>query len=38
VVLGKQLGNNVIVKDGLKAGDKVVVLGVQNLREGVKVR
>lgn len=37
VALGKQLGSNVIVKDGLKAGDKIVVQGVQNLREGVKV-
>ena len=38
VVLGKQLGNNVIVKDGLKEGDKVVVQGVQNLREGIAVK
>ena len=37
VALGQQLGENVIVKDGLKAGDKVVTQGVQNLREGVKV-
>ncbi|MDP4264865.1 MAG: efflux RND transporter periplasmic adaptor subunit [Bacteroidota bacterium] len=32
--LGKQIGVNVIVKDGLKAGEKIVVQGVQNLREG----
>lgn len=32
--LGKQIGTNIIVKDGLKAGDKIVVQGVQNLREG----
>lgn len=38
ITLGKQLGTNVIVKDGLKAGDKIVVQGVQNLREGVSVR
>jgi membrane fusion protein (multidrug efflux system) len=38
VVLGKQMGTNVIVKDGLAAGDKIVTEGVQNLREGVKVK
>jgi membrane fusion protein (multidrug efflux system) len=38
IVLGKQLGTDVIIKDGLKAGDKVVVQGVQNLREGSSVR
>jgi membrane fusion protein (multidrug efflux system) len=32
--LGKQIGTNIIVKDGLKAGEKIVVQGVQNLREG----
>ncbi len=37
VVLGKQLGSDIIVKDGLQANDKVVTQGVQNLREGVKV-
>ncbi len=35
--LGKQVGTNIIVKDGLKAGDKVVVQGVQNLREGAVI-
>ena len=35
---GKQLGLNVIVKDGLKAGEKIVVEGVQNLHEGSKVQ
>ena len=34
IVLGKQIGTNVIVKEGLKDGEKVVVQGVQNLREG----
>ncbi len=38
IVPGKQMGLNVIVKDGLKAGEKIVVEGVQNLREGVKVQ
>ncbi|MEI9920451.1 MAG: efflux RND transporter periplasmic adaptor subunit [Bacteroidota bacterium] len=37
VLLGKQVGNNVIVLDGLKEGDKIAVEGVQNLREGSKV-
>jgi membrane fusion protein, multidrug efflux system len=34
VVLGKQIGKNIIVKDGLKAGETIVTEGVQNLREG----
>ena len=37
VLLGKQMGANIIIKDGLKAGEKIVTEGVQNLREGVKV-
>ncbi len=35
--LGKQIGKNIIVKDGLKEGDVIVVQGVQNLREGAVV-
>ncbi len=34
VNLGKQLSANVIVKDGLAEGEKIVVQGIQNLREG----
>ena len=34
VVLGKQIGKDIIVKDGLKDNEKIVVEGVQNLREG----
>ena len=34
VVFGKQIGNDVIIKSGLKKGDSVVVQGVQNLKEG----
>ncbi|MBS1574815.1 MAG: efflux RND transporter periplasmic adaptor subunit [Bacteroidetes bacterium] len=34
LVLGKQIGKNVIIKDGLKEGEEIVVQGVQNLREG----
>ncbi|MGC4035494.1 MAG: efflux RND transporter periplasmic adaptor subunit [Chitinophagaceae bacterium] len=32
--LGKQIGTDVIIKDGLKGGEEIVVQGVQNLREG----
>jgi membrane fusion protein (multidrug efflux system) len=35
--LGKQIGTNIIVKDGLKEGEKIVVQGVQNLREGAVI-
>jgi len=38
VQLGKQVGPNVIVKDGLKEGDKIAVQGVQNLREGSTIK
>jgi membrane fusion protein, multidrug efflux system len=34
IVLGNQVGKDVIIKDGLKQGEKVVVEGVQNLKEG----
>lgn len=37
IVIGKQLDTTVIIKDGLKEGEKVVVQGVQNLREGAVV-
>lgn len=37
VALGRQIGTNVIVKDGVKAGETIVVQGVQNLREGAKI-
>jgi membrane fusion protein (multidrug efflux system) len=37
VVLGKQIGTNIIVKEGLQPNEKIVTQGVQNLREGVKV-
>lgn len=38
VVLGTAIGPNVIVKDGLKEGEKIAVEGVQNLREGAVVQ
>ncbi len=37
VVLGKQIGSNVIVVQGLNDGEKVVVEGTQNLREGSNI-
>jgi membrane fusion protein (multidrug efflux system) len=37
VVLGRQINTNVIIKEGLKEGDVIVVQGVQNLREGATV-
>lgn len=37
IMLGKQVGNNIIVKDGLGEGEKIAVEGVQNLREGSSV-
>ncbi len=38
VVLGKPNGANIIVKDGLKDGETIVVQGVQNLREGASIK
>jgi membrane fusion protein (multidrug efflux system) len=34
VILGQQIGNSIIVKEGLKEKETVVIEGVQNLREG----
>jgi membrane fusion protein (multidrug efflux system) len=34
IELGPQIGGNVVVKSGLKPGDKIAVEGVQNLRQG----
>jgi len=38
VLLGKQIGSQVIVKDGLKEGEQIAVQGVQNLREGAAIK
>ncbi|HLA54150.1 MAG TPA: efflux RND transporter periplasmic adaptor subunit [Flavitalea sp.] len=38
VSLGTQIGNNIIVSQGLAPGDSVVVEGVQNLREGMVIQ
>ena len=35
--LGKQINRNIIVKDGLKEGEEIVVQGVQNMREGAVI-
>jgi len=37
VALGRQIGTDVIIRDGLQAGETIVVQGVQNLREGSKI-
>jgi len=37
IILGKQVGTDVIIRDGLKEGEKIVVEGVQNLREGAVI-
>ncbi|MCW3091812.1 MAG: efflux transporter periplasmic adaptor subunit [Ferruginibacter sp.] len=37
VVLGKQIGSDIIIQHGLEKGEKVVVEGVQNLREGASI-
>ncbi len=34
VVLGKAIGKNVVIKNGLQAGDIIVIEGVQTLKEG----
>ncbi len=34
IQLGKQINRDVVIKDGLKGGETIVVEGVQNLREG----
>lgn len=38
LTLGKQIGTDIIVKDGLKDSEKIVVQGVQNLREGTVIK
>ena len=38
VVTGKQIGDSIIIKEGLKTGEKIVVQGVQNLHQGSVVK
>ena len=37
VKLGKQVGKNVIINDGLKEGETIITEGIQNLREGTAI-
>jgi len=37
LLLGKQIETNIIVKEGLQEGEKIVVQGIQNLREGAVI-
>jgi membrane fusion protein, multidrug efflux system len=38
ISLGKQVGKNVIVKEGLTGGEVVITEGIQNLREGTPIK
>jgi membrane fusion protein (multidrug efflux system) len=38
IEVGTQIGDNVIVKEGLKEGEKIVVQGIQNLHDGTVVK
>jgi membrane fusion protein (multidrug efflux system) len=38
VVLGPQIGTDVIVRDSLREGETIVIQGVQNLREGALIK
>jgi membrane fusion protein, multidrug efflux system len=38
VLTGEQVGPRIIITDGLKTGDKIVVEGVNKLREGIQVK
>jgi membrane fusion protein (multidrug efflux system) len=37
VVIGKQVGKNVIIKSGLKEGETIITEGLQSLREGTPI-
>jgi membrane fusion protein (multidrug efflux system) len=38
VILGKQVGRNVIIQSGLQAGDSLITEGIQNLRQGTAIK
>jgi membrane fusion protein (multidrug efflux system) len=38
VMLGKQVGNNIIIRSGLQAGETIITEGIQSLREGAPIR
>jgi membrane fusion protein, multidrug efflux system len=37
VLLGRQVGKNIIIKDGLKVGESIITEGIQSLREGAAI-
>jgi membrane fusion protein (multidrug efflux system) len=38
VLLGTRFGRNIVVRNGLQAGNTIVVEGIQRLRQGAKVQ
>lgn len=38
VTLGTQIGEGIVVRNGLSDGDKIVITGIQKLREGAPIR
>ena len=38
VKIGKVVGKNIVILDGLKPGEQIVVEGIQKLRDGVAVQ
>jgi membrane fusion protein (multidrug efflux system) len=38
VILGQQVGRDIIIKEGLSSGQLVIVEGIQNLREGAAIQ
>ncbi len=38
VLLGTRFGSNIVVREGLKEGDRIVLEGMQRLRQGAKVQ
>lgn len=38
IILGTPIGDSIIISGGVKPGDRIVVQGIQNMREGVKVK
>jgi membrane fusion protein (multidrug efflux system) len=38
VVVGRQVGKDVIIKEGLQGGEPIITEGIQNLREGTPIQ
>jgi membrane fusion protein (multidrug efflux system) len=38
IVLGQQIGKNIIIQGGLNVGDSIITEGIQNLREGSPIK